>query len=279
LNRYSFRAFNRSLQQMVPMASNILGKRIMNQVGTSIPNYSANKEFIETLGGNYLIWDNLNNTVQGGLPNTYGYKGDSAIYYNPVPLEEPTDNGKSWSVESWFRHPTADLYGILFSKFRGFLELLEKAGLYDAKRYEFPFLIDGKSYTIFIPSDEALADFQADTLSSEDLASLLRYHFVRGEKIFTDNKKSWNDYETLRKDEFSTQVTTYYSTLNIRPGPDVIEILDSNNNLYVSVAEAEGTTNVMIAYDTDELSTDDTDFIITTIVHGINKVLDPAILR
>jgi hypothetical protein len=113
------------------MPASILGKRLMNQVGTSLPDGSANKEFIETLGGNYIIWNNTDNTVQGGLQNVHGYRGDSAIFYNPVLLEEPSDNGKSWNVRSWFRNPTVDLYGIMFSKYRTFLDLIEKAGLYD----------------------------------------------------------------------------------------------------------------------------------------------------
>jgi uncharacterized surface protein with fasciclin (FAS1) repeats len=136
-----------------------------------------------------------------------------------------------------------------------------------------------QDYTIFVPSDQAISDFRLDTLSKSDLADILSYHFIRGEKIFTDNKKYWMDYETLRKDESSTQYTTYYSSMNIRPGPDVIDILDGEGNLYVSAPEEKGITNVLVAYDTDKQSLDDTDFIISIVVHRIDRVLDPSILK
>ena len=165
------------------------------------------------------------------------------------------------------------MYSVFYSKYPAFMNLLEKAGLYNAKLYDFPFLIKGELYTIFVPSDQALADYRADTLPKEELAAFLRYHFIKGEKIFTDNKKPAKQYETLRKDESSTQYTTYFSTINIRPGPDVIDILDKNGNLYISIPEKEGKTNIMIAYDLDPESDDETDFIITGVVHQIDTVL------
>jgi uncharacterized surface protein with fasciclin (FAS1) repeats len=273
LNRNFFNAFNRSEGRMNGMPSDLLAKRILNQVGTSLPNQSANKEFIETLGGNFLIWNNADNTVQGSRPNSFGYKGDSAIFYNPVLLEEPADNGQTWMVESWFSHSTTDLYGVCYSKFRTFMNLLAQAGLYDEKLYDFPFLIKGESYTIFVPSEEALNKYRADTLAKEELSDFLLYHFVRGHRIFTDNKKPWMEYETLRKDESSSQFVTYFSELNIRPGPDVIDILGENGDIHVSIPDTPGRTNVMVAYDKDKVSTDDTDFIITTVIHEIDTVL------
>ena len=39
------------------------------------PDGSANKEFIRTLGGGYIIWNNAENTVQGSAANTFGYEG------------------------------------------------------------------------------------------------------------------------------------------------------------------------------------------------------------
>lgn len=279
LNRYSFSAFDRANQRKTFMSPGILGRRILNQVGTSLPNGSASKEFIETLGGNYIIWDNTDNTVQGTRANTFGYRGDSVIYYTPQTFEEPTDNGTAYDVKTWFSFSKTELYSILFSRYRYFVDLLEKAGLYDTKLYEFPFLIDGESYTIFIPSEQALSDYQVDTLAVKELEKLLRFHFVRGDKIFTDNKKSSQAYETLRKDESSSKFSTVYSNLKIRPGPDVIDILDANDNLYLSIVESAEKTNIMVAYDTDDESSDDTDFITSSVIHEIDKVLDHSILK
>jgi len=153
-----------------------------------------------------------------------------------------------------------------------FRDLLEKAGLYNAQLYEF-FTTDGEFYTIFIPSEEALTNYGADTLPKAELAKLLRYHFVRGERIFTDGKKAWKDYETLRVDESSTDFSTIYSTLNIRPSPDMIEILDADGNPYVTINETPGKTNKMIVTDTDDDSSSELDFTTTAIIHLIDEVL------
>jgi len=103
----------------------------------------------------------------------------------------------------------------------------------------------------------------------------LKYHFVKGEKIFTDGKKPWADYETLRIDESTTQYSTYYSTLNIKPGPDKIEILDADGNPYVTILEGPGMTNIMVATDSDPnpSSTSDLDYTTTSVIHRINNVL------
>ena len=120
-----------------------------------------------------------------------------------------------------------------------------------------------------------MENYGVDTLSVEELSAFIRYHFVRGEKIYTDNKKSWRDYETLRVDESSTVYNTYYSTLNIRPGRDVIEILDKDGNPYVTIPESPGKTNIPICYDKDKSaeSTSSTDLIITAVAHEIDTVL------
>ncbi len=260
-NQYSFKSLNRSLGELEKMSRNTLKSRILTQVGTTLPTGSANKEFIQSFTGNYIIWNNEVNTVQGARPNTFGYQGRSPIFYHPEPLEEPADNGKTWRVDSWFNNVNASLYDA-FVEYPTFMKLLEQAGLYNPKLYSFPFLEEWNSYTIFIPSDQALISFQADTLPKKELADLLKYHFIDGVRIFTDNKRPWSDYETLRKDESSTPFSTYYSTMNIRPGPDIIEILDAEGNPYVSIPEAEMVTNIMAG-----------EYIFISVIHEIDTVL------
>ncbi len=271
---YRFRALNRADMLMTGMSASELGKRILNQVGTSLPTGSADKEFIETLGGKLIIWNNLDNTVQGSAANVFGYKGDSIIKVNPVLLEEPTDNGITYSVNSWFSHTSGDMYARI-SRYSKFRSLMQKAGMFDPKTFRFPFLTEGEFYTIFIPSTEAMENYGVDSLSIEDLTAFIRFHFVKGEKIFTDNKKAWKDYETLRVDESSTTFNTYYSTLNIRPGRDVIDILDEDGNPYVTIHETSGKNNIPIFYDTDKSpdSNSETDMIITAVAHEIDTVL------
>jgi uncharacterized surface protein with fasciclin (FAS1) repeats len=273
LNRYHFQTFNRGIQTMNWWVDrNDLAKRILNQVGTSIPEGIARKEFIENLAGNFIIANNDEYTLSGAVPNVFGYMGDSLITIHPVLFEELSDNGKSYSVNGWFQNSNSSMLGVL-SGYPKFMDLIKKAGLYDEKLYEFKFLSEGEFYTVFIPSETAINESGANNLPIEELQKLIKYHFVRGELIFTDGKKPWKEYETLRLDESSTEFSNYYSTLNIRPDYDVIEILDSTGNPYVLIPEKEGHTNIFITTDTNPESESNEDFVTTGVVHEIDKVL------
>lgn len=271
-NIYRFRSWDQSGQSFVNVGRNQLTKAILNQVGTKLPRGSANKEFIENLAGNFLVINNLDNTVSGGLPNTWGYNGDSAIHYQPVQLEEDTDNGKTYDVRGWVTTPITTMYARITS-YPTFFNLIDQAGLYDPVFYTFPFLTEGELYTVFIPTAEALASYNTDTLSQDELQDFVKYHFVRGDRIWTDGSSPSGYYETLRVDESSTQFSTKYSTLNIETGSDLIRIFDNDGNLYTEVQEEEGTTNVMIATDMDATSGSRYDFIITGVIHEIDTVL------
>jgi len=101
-NTYNFKAYNRQMHRMEVLSSSTISNWILNQVGTSMSPVGTIKEIIKTLGGNYLTWDHSNNTIQGSNPSVFGYKGSITITNSPFPLEEPTDNGKSLTVKSWF---------------------------------------------------------------------------------------------------------------------------------------------------------------------------------
>ena len=101
-NIYNFMAYDRSRHEMVSLGRSTIRNKILNHVGRSIPNGGANKELIRTLRGNYITWDHSDNTIQGTLPSTVGYNGKIVTTCFPVPLDEPADNGKTWSVNSWF---------------------------------------------------------------------------------------------------------------------------------------------------------------------------------
>jgi uncharacterized surface protein with fasciclin (FAS1) repeats len=272
LNRYRFTALDKANLRVVPIGRTDLARWILNQVGISLPDGTANKEFIENLAGNYIIWNNTDQTVRGGLPSVFGYRGDSVITIHPEIFEEPADNGRSYSVNGWFNHTKSTVWASL-SRYTKFKDLLQKAGLYNPSLYEFTLMSEGEFYTIFIPSAEALDNYGLDTLSTGDLEKLLRYHFVRGELIFTDGKKPWQDYETLRIDESSTPYSTYYSTIDIKPGPDIIEILDAGGTPYITIPEVPGKTNILVVTDTDEESPSEMDYITTALIHEIDTVL------
>jgi len=251
---YRFYAISKYSGFKVYLSPYWLSNQILNHVGTSLPTGSANKEFIRTLGDNYIIWDHSKNTVRGSRPTKFGYEGDSTIECHPIPLEEPTDNGKAWAVNSWFDFVDVEMYSSI-RRYTMFLDLLEQAGLFNPVLNEFPFLGWWNNYTIFVPSEQALSDHQVDTLSDEELEDFLRYHFVDGDLIFTDNKMPEGEYWT-----------TAEKSIYIRPGRDIIEILDTTGIPYVTIAEKEYVTNRMVTRNSE----------VTAVIHEIDAVLTPS---
>jgi len=144
-----------------------------------------------------------------------------------------------------------------------FFKLLEKSGLYDTRFYDLTFINRGSNYTVFVPSDQALINCRADTLSKKDLAAFLKYHFVKGNLIFTDNKLPSKAYVTTRKDETSTPFSTHFSSLNIRTAPNIIEILDTAGIAFCHIPEKDETTNIMVS----------TDGRLNAVIHEIDTVL------
>lgn len=271
-NLYEFRAWDHSSEKLEKMSPKLLSKRLLNQVGIQTPKGIANKEFIENLAGNYIIYNNTNNHVRGGAKNTYGYNGDSTITVTAEEINHLADNGKTYRVNGWFVPPNNSIYVTLTLR-PWFLDLLEKAGLYDDKAYNFTFLTEGETYTIFVPSEQALLDYGADTLSIPDLENLLRYHFVKGTKIFTDGRLSSGDFSTLRIDESSTSLFTKFTPMTIQTGADQLEIFDQSGSLLGTILEEEDKTNLMITTDTDDDSNSVFDNITTTVLHDIDFVI------
>ncbi len=271
-NKYDLRSYDRSSERMVTMSTRLLSKRLLNQIGISVPDGSANKEFIENLAGNFIVFDNLNQVVRGGIESKYGYNGDSVITLTPRELEEPADNGVTYKVDGWFYPPNYNIFTALTSR-SGFVELMEKAGMYNGKTYTFNFISDGDNFTIFAPSDSALTEAGADTLSVKELELFLKYHFVKGEMIFTDGKKSSGEYQTMRKDESSTSLFTKFTPLKIRTGPDYLEVFNRSGVLLGRINEEDGKTNVMVTTDTDASTTSVYDNITTAVIHDIDFVI------
>jgi uncharacterized surface protein with fasciclin (FAS1) repeats len=250
-NRYNFSELNRSSDLIDNLGRTAISSRIMNHIGTALPNGSANKEFIPTMGGNFLILNNSENTVQGTRPSTLGFNGEIVKTASPASLDEPSDNGETYSVNFWFNFENFSLQTILW-RYSKFFNLLDKAGLISSGSNNIKFVNKNENYTIFVPSNEALNNFQVDTLSNEELKKFLKYHFLKGKMIFTDNKQFSDVYNTESN-----------VTLNIRTGPDIIEILDINGNPYLSLPEKEGSTNIMVTQGSK----------VTSVIHEIDKVL------
>lgn len=247
---YYFQELNREKQMLEYLGPGAIRTRILNHVGTSLPNGSANKEFIPTLGGNYLVWNNAENTVQGNAPSTIGYNGEIETTCTPLLLEGPHE-GMDWYVDYWFNFRHLSMTTVI-SKYSGFFNLLKQAGLFNAGQSRLNFLDGNQAYTVFVPSNEAVAQLNTDTLSNETLQDILKHHFLRGEIIFTDNKQPSGSYPAESAEN-----------LDIRTSPDVIEILGNNGMPYVTIPEKEGHTNIMVASGSA----------IQSVVHEIDKVL------
>jgi uncharacterized surface protein with fasciclin (FAS1) repeats len=273
LNRYNIRAFHRGEEQMMNMSRTELGKRILNQVAVSRPAGVGRKEFLENLAGNYITVDNENNLVYGSKPNSFGYLGDSLLTPDspPVRLAEPTDNGETYDVLSWFSFNKTTLFALVQS-YSKFYELLIKAGMVDAKNYVFTFINEGDFYTVFAPTNSALLTAQADTLQKADLQKLLRYHFVPDHLIFTDGKKPSGEYLTSRPDDSSGGGSGQFATINLETGVDYINILNDQGELYYRIDEASNITNRMGISYTGELDSY-WEFITTAVVHQVDTVL------
>jgi uncharacterized surface protein with fasciclin (FAS1) repeats len=276
--RYHFMALDRAADELIRMDRNTLTKRIMNQVGTRRPKGIARKEFIENLAGNFIVIDNEKKTVTGGMDNTYGYLGDSLVFAESFLLEEEIDNGITYQFSNWFTTPATDMYAML-SSYGFFWDLLVKAGLADVVYYKLPFLNDGGYYTVFMPSEEALINSKADTLSIGDLKQFLKYHFVSGERIWTDGSLPSGPYSTLRRDAGSSNLQTRFTTLNIETGYDFINILRDDNSIYCVISEDKEKTNKMTATIIDKKSISPHNFTITGVIHEIDSVLMKEHLR
>ncbi|MCP4309701.1 MAG: hypothetical protein GY790_00430 [Bacteroidetes bacterium] len=275
-NRYNFTVFVRDDEIVRGVGTNELTKRILNQVALKQPARLARREFIENLSGNFLVFDNENQTVTGGLENTWGYNSSNfPIHLEPVLFEESTDNGTAFKFDGWFRTPTRSIWSVI-SDFSGFKKLIDDAGLSDPKYFRFNFLTEGEYYTIFIPTDEALANSGADTLSIPDLQQFIKSHFIKGERIWTDGSVPGGNYETLRVNEDAGDFGDRFSKLKLETGIDFIRILDSDNKLYYHIEEKPDSTNIMIAY-TPVNSPGPHDYSITGVVHSIDTVLHKAL--
>ena len=192
----------------------------------------------------------------------------------PEVLEEPSENGTTYNVNGWFLNTVSSLYNVLASHTK-FINLLDKAGLAEKLTFRMLFLSETEFYTVFVPTDEALDAYGADTMSLENLEEMLRLHFVKGHLIFTDGKKPSGLYETLQMDEErSNDFNTYFTTLNIRTGADEIQILNDAGSLMVRIDEAENITNTVAARDVDDEGESRYDFVTNSVVHVIDKVIE-----
>ena len=95
----------------------------MNQIGMRKSTGIPRKEFIETLGGNYLIVNNLTDEVSGSAPTTFGYRNVEVVTVKPTLISDG-DNGSTYDVSNWFNFTSGSLYSTISANYPAFHSLL-----------------------------------------------------------------------------------------------------------------------------------------------------------
>lgn len=244
-HQYNFLEYDVFMHSLAYVSPWELANRLLNHFGTSVPNGSANKEFIRTLRGNYIIWNNADNTVRGTRPSTKRYNGLIEATNHPEPMPFPIGNSRNYGIRYWFNFDQTGMDEML-SGYPEFYRLLIQSGLINQVRNNEDY------FTIFVPSDAALDAYNADTLTTNELRPFLERHFVEGNLIFTDNKVASGSYNTLNN-----------TPLQIETEPDVIRILDASGLPVAVLQENENRTNRMISSGS----------MVTAVVHEIDTVL------
>jgi uncharacterized surface protein with fasciclin (FAS1) repeats len=254
--------------------TNDLRNLILNHVTSRTPVGIAKKEFIPTLSGNFLIFNNETGEVSGTKPTTFGF-GDAGERMPNVPekVDFPTDNGNTYEIENWFSFTANDLYIQISSGFPAFHDLLVKAGLARVKEFRYTFISDNEFYTIFIPTETALTEAGFDTLATADLKNELLLHFVRNNLIFTDGASSPGYYDTERVDERSTSFSTFNTKINIQPDYDVIRIKGKSGENDIEVPESENTNRMAGVVTSENPQAVYPSMYINAVIHQVDKAL------
>jgi len=254
------------------LSINDLMNLIMNHIATGNLKRIARKEFLKNLAGNYIIFDNISGEVSGPSPTVYGYNGKTIVNVYPVQISENADNGITFSISNWFNFNIGNLYNFITLNYPKFHNLLKKAGLANDKLSKYTFLSDNEEYTIFVPDDQAIINYNADTIPIERLKKFCMLHFVQGHMIFTDKNKPSGYYETTCLDEKSTNFTKIYTKIYVQTEYDKIFIKSKNNDIYVEIDESDSSNKIMgyrAGSDNDIIKT----YTANVVVHKIDKVL------
>ena len=126
--------------------------------------------------------------IEDGQPVFSDYKGEKVRLTSPDPAWE-ADNGAIYEVDGIFNHllstdSTLLLYRTYIDKdedlsqFKMLLEKAEQVSLLDR--------VDANKYTVFAPTNEALAGKNIATMEKEDALKLLRKCIVSGSRLYTD---------------------------------------------------------------------------------------------
>jgi len=236
----------------------ILTRRLYGHIGMQPILGIAKREFVETLDGRHLVIQH--DTISGGTPSEFGFNSGvvTTNVFSKI-TKFPISNGQVYKCNSWLKFSTKNTYDFLRNT--KFLSLLNKVGLVDMINERLTFMNPTELYTIFIPSDAALNSIQADKLSLTDLKTLLSFHIVKGNLIFTDGRQPTGAYRTLND-----------SFINLSPNPDNLVILDKNKAILFDNLKLSAKSNLIGTY---AQNINENYYITNAVVHNINTVIMP----
>jgi len=218
---------------------------LMNHVAVRQPTGIPRKEFIPNLAGNYIVFNNVTGEVRGNGMTTEGYQGVQPVMVIPEQIDDNADNGSTYSIQDWFSFPAKTLQTILPAAFPEFYQLIIESGLAPGGDLT-DFYSPGEQYTIFAMDSLAVEDVRADSLPQDSLQNLILNHFIRKKVIFTDGYEPAGYYETLRRDEKSSEFNILYSKIYIDPGFDRISFGAKSGGTYETVNEGPY-TNILVS--------------------------------
>lgn len=229
---------------MYRLNKNDLRALLLNHVAVDQPRGIARKEFIPTLGGNYLIYNNETGEVSGTDVTTDGYQGLGVMPNYPQQISQGAINGETYQIENWFSFKANNLYSTIQSSYLYFYNLMKKAGLVLEREYRFSFISNNEFYTVLIPTPEALEAANVSSLTNKELRDLILLHFIQGQIIFTDGNRDPGYYETTRTKPSSSEFISEFTKIYIEPGIDVITFKGKDGSDFTQIIESERTNQL-----------------------------------
>jgi uncharacterized surface protein with fasciclin (FAS1) repeats len=255
------------------LTKNDLRSLLLNHIGLDKPKGNARKEFIPNQAGNYLIVDNTTGEIRGTDFTKKGYGGSQEVHEIPRQISVNADNGTTYEINNWFSFSTTNLYTKISTSYPRFHALIKAAGFDRDKEYRYSFISESEVYTVFVPSDAAMAAYETTGFTVEELRKLVLLHFIPGHIIFTDGKKPPGYYETARVSEASSQYATYYTQVKITPGADVIRIMAKDGSTFTEIQESPR-ANIILARNLGTGTEAIKNIITNGVIHEIDKVLN-----
>lgn len=272
-NRFSAFQLSPGSFQELGLTQGDLRVLLMNHVALAQPKGFARKEFLPNMAGNYIIVNNETGEVKGTENTTRGFGGSQIVQEFPRQISNNADNGTTYEINNWFSYSSVGLYAKISTTYPAFHNLIKAAGYDLDKEFRYSFISESEIYTVFVPSNAAVAAFNTQGMTVDELRRLVLLHFVPGQIMFTDAKKPSGYYETARVSEASSQYATFYTQMNIKPEVDVIRIMAKDGSTFTEVHESS-LTNIILGRTIGTGTETIRNILSNGVIHEIDRVLN-----